>query len=216
MPNKNVKLPSKEEVCAAVFTQDMSRIELAIPLSPLYRWRYVASEVFLKGDWDVINFALTIAYKIDSKNLNHTRLGIDGCHPSEILVRRGEFGILEKLVVEHGLKLYGRRWDSRLRFNVRFNHILTALKVGDSLLVEQAAKFMLSKWCWKEMQREDGATPIHLVLSYGRVDLLNILLAARAPVNQRGWCDLTPLQFALDLKCSEDIMVLLVKNGAEI
>jgi len=212
---------TKDELVSAVFAKDEPKLknivrqhykENIIALSS-HSPESVAFWVFTKGDEALINFAITI-FKIDSVSLNSLRLGIGRWHPSEILVRRGEFEVLGNLIANQGLAIRGKRIDAGLKFNVSFNPIITALEDANNILVQRATKFLPEKWNWRNVHREDGATPVQLALSDGRIDLLQTLLNAKAPVNEPGWCDLTPLQFALDLDCEEEIAELLLKFGA--
>ena len=82
----------------------------------------IAFLVFSKGTHDIVNFALK-SFHINTSILNQLRLGIRGRHPSEILVRRGEFKLLGYLIAMHGLAFKGKRIDSGLKFNISFNPI---------------------------------------------------------------------------------------------
>ena len=80
----------------------------------------IAFSVFLKGDYTIIKFALK-EFHIN-KSINRLRLGIGRRHPSEILVRRGDFELLGKLIANHGLYFKGKRTDSGLKFNLVYNY----------------------------------------------------------------------------------------------
>ena len=123
---------------------------------------------------------------------------------------------MRKLITKHGLKLTMQKYDDRLDLTMSYNPILIALELGDNILLEKATKFMPNKWTWEQVKREDGATPVQLAISDQRVDLLKTLLNAKAPVNQLGWCDLSPLKFALPLQCRPEIIDLLKENGATL
>jgi len=224
----------KKELCNAVFEKTKNYIWYIIRThySQVRKHRYMANpliaftshspnsvafSVFSRGSYEIINFALT-TFKINPSHLNRLRLGIRARHPTEILVRRGEFQILGKLIANNGLAFKGKRIDSGLKFYISFNHILTALETGDNTLLQKALNFSCRQltWTWKDIAREDGATPLQLALSKGRKDLIETLLIARAPVNEMGWCDCTPLQFAIDSKASEQIITLLLEHKAAL
>lgn len=176
----------------------------------------VAHTVFSKGTYELILFALK-AFKIKACHINRLRLGIRALHPSEISAERGEFTILGELIANHGLAFKGKVIDANLKFYRSFNHIISALQRGNNTILQQAIEFSFRqlKWSWEDVVREDGATPIQLAISEGRDDLLETLLLARAPVNGSGWCDLSPLQFAVDLESSERIVTLLLQHKAD-
>lgn len=224
----------KEELCDAVFQKDTWKINYIISKdysqyrnnkyipNPLIAFtahspNSVAFSVFLRGSWEIINFALT-TFQINSSLLNRLRLGVGARHPTEILARRGEFKILGELIANHGLAFKGQRIDSGLKYYISFNHILSALETGDIVILQQAIQFSCRglTWMWKDLAREDGATPLQLALSEGRVDLIETLLIGKAPVNELGWCDFTSLQFAVDLKSSEQIITLLLRHKAAV
>jgi len=209
---------SGEDLCTALFEMDtlkINNLKISHPNLWAFEWEcgFVPYEVFSKGNYDVIDFAITHCAP-NKTILNELAFGIRGRHPSEILVRRGKFEVLEQLVVKHGLFFKGTRVPWNFDFRVAFNPILTALEMGDNFLLKKATKFMPTKWSWEDIRREDGATPLQLALSKVRFDLVKTLLDAKAPVNQLGWCDLSPLRFAKDLQISEEIIQLLIKKGA--
>jgi len=222
---------TRDELCGAVFQKNSNAIHRIMMEhycqkrnqtskgNPLVAFtshspESVAFTVFSKGDYDTIIFALT-SFQIDSSLLNLLRLGVRAQHPTEILAERGEFTILGELIANHGLFLKGKRLNPGLKSYVSFNHILPALRTGDNTVLQKAVQFSCrEEWSWEDVTREDGATPIQLVLSDGRADLLETLLVAKAPVNGCGWGDLSPLEFAVDLKSSEKIIKLLLEHKA--
>lgn len=224
----------KEELCDAVFQGNKYKINYIISkdycqyrdnksiANPLIAFTAhspdsVAFSVFFSGSYKIIKFALTI-FKINPSLLNRLRLGVGARHPTEILVRRGRFHILGELIANHGLAFKGTRIDSSLKYYVSFNHILSALETGDNVILEKAIQFSYRRltWMWKDLAREDGATPLQLALSAGRADLIETLLIGKAPVNEPGWCDCTSLQFAVDLKSSTQIITLLLRHKADV
>jgi len=221
---------TKDQLCAAVFEKDLVKLKeivekhynISVNTEGKFWMAFtshppesIAFFVFLKGNYNIIKFALKV-FQIAKSILNQLRLGIHGRHPSEILIRRGEFKLLGKLINSHGLAFKGERIDSGLKFNLFYNPILTAIELGDNMLLAQALSFFKTKLPWKSQAREDGATPIQLAISNGRIDLLRTLIDAKAPVNDLGWCDLSPFQFASNLGSNEEILQLLLEKNANV
>jgi ankyrin repeat protein len=127
--------------------------------------------------------------------------------PLEIATLNGYLDLAEWLVSHHA------------SVNARDRKDGTALHravVEDQSPGLKMLRFLLSNGASVDARREGIETPLHLAVSLGRADVVNVLLAHGADVHARGNWGQTPMHLASFPQGYPEIVNILLKHGADI
>jgi len=168
----------------------------------------VLGQILVEGDSEVVEFTLQY-FHISAEIVNKLKIGIYCA--VEMLARIGRLSLLERLLSDR-LELYGKVHFRTGSFERVWSTIFAAIEADNVEYLKAAIAVGQGKQL--HVRGDQGITALGLAVMKDRIELVKVLLGARAKVNEHSWCDETALCLALQMGISSEVIQELVLAGA--
>jgi len=189
--------------------ENWERLWLKIKAVTAHQPNSVLGEILLNGSEKVVDFTLKY-FCVSAGVVNELQIG-HYC-AVELLARVGRLSLLGRLASDKNLELSGKIHFRPGSFRRIWSTIFAAIEVENVEYLQSA--IALAHPGQLNLRGDQGITALALATMKDKVELVKVLLRAKAEVDEPSWGDETALCLALQMGVSRLVIQELIQAGA--